>query len=753
MKTLFINIIGEEIKGSEDVIVVGTPNDAIVDKFYYELGKEIVKGVDAPGIRGLAKHIVKSYKDIDEKAFGKITEQWLKVKDNLLGEDPTGTETIELPMEYVKWLQNYGDASHTEIAKSLSARKCLVEISLDKIYRNSINIIINSIEPDNYGQFVVNDGVVTDDSAISIAIMNKFDGIAFKPYKKEDVCSNCGKNPCECPKGCSKCGKSPCECKNDEQSAFFLIAMDKDGSHDIFNVKGISVYDKSHSEIFSKRSNYGSLERRLDSINPGEPLKLFIGDSFGWGDSCDAIGFDGKQREVKKEDCPWHKLKPYDTFNKETFLKKHPEYDDCYQPYHEVKKDEYIIEAYRKVAYNSHSFTVDVWNSKDKFLCTLPVGTGIDRVLPSGLYVIWQWIDEDYLAYGIADRYGKILLPCQYKKRHRMNPNMAPEFSEKAPGVVECDEFPNENIRHCYYRNLFNGDFYNNVTTDYFVKQLHDEYERMFVSIIDKDTLQELYKLQSDGIHEITKGWYQAYIDSVDKNLYRYEEKTHWAIFNKRTLIEFHHGELLYDSYAEHAFENLKNIAERYFISDSHIITMTETSEANGLGVFETIRIYTCDGKLIKEYEFSQLPLLIKSQYKYGKALCLKIQGRDISIWYLDSNGKEHLIPHKGGFKLDDYSKTEMFMVSEDAFVINKKGDYCGELRSIEGDVLFKKASWILPFADKYLAYYSKSGGKYGVIDSRGNKIIPPKFDEYEFIEHVGGKYIYYDQYGNYKEL
>ncbi len=215
MKTLYININGENIQSSNDIIVVGTPDDAIVDKFYYELGKEIVKGVDAPGIRGLAKHIVKSYKDIDELSFDKITMQWLNVKDKLLGEYPTGSETIELPKEYVKWLQNYGDASHTEIAKSLYARNCLVEISLDKIYRNSVNIIINSIELDNYGQFVVNDEVVTDDSAISTAIMNKFDGIAFKPYKKEDVCPNCGKNPCECPKTCPKCGKEPCECSND----------------------------------------------------------------------------------------------------------------------------------------------------------------------------------------------------------------------------------------------------------------------------------------------------------------------------------------------------------------------------------------------------------------------------------------------------------------------------------------------------------------------------------------------------------
>ena len=295
------------------------------------------------------------------------------------------------------------------------------------------------------------------------------------------------------------------------------------------------------------------------------------------------------------------------------------------------------------------------------------------------------------------------------------------------------------------------------MTRDFFVKQLHDEYERTFVSIIDKDTLQEIYKLQSDGIHEITKGWYQAYIDSVDKNLYRHEEKNHLALFNRRTLIEFHHGECLYDAYAEHAFESLQNVVERYFVSDNHLITMEGLQDGMGLKVlsFATIRIYNNFGSLLREYNFKDLPLLIKAPYKYGKALCLKVNNKDISLWYLDANGKEHLIPNKGGFKVDDYSETEMFMVSENAFVINKKrGEYCGELRSIEGDVLFKKASWILPFADKYLAYYSsKSGSKYGVLDSRGNNIIPPKFDEYEFVEHVGGKYFHYRQYGDSQEL
>ena len=255
MKTLYININGEDTQSSDDIIVVGTPDDAIVDKFYYELGKEIVKGVDAPGIRGLAKHVVKSFKDIDELSFDKITKQWLKVKDKLLGENPTGTETIELPMEYVKWLQNYGDIGYTEIAKSLSARNCLVEISLDKIYRNSVNIIINSIEPDNYGQFVVNDEIVTDDSAISKAIIKKFDGIAFKPYKKEVICQKCGRFPCECKQEpvCPQCGKYPCICQY-TKSENYIYAIRKRYFFDEENCRWFSFYNKGGKKI--SKSDY-----------------------------------------------------------------------------------------------------------------------------------------------------------------------------------------------------------------------------------------------------------------------------------------------------------------------------------------------------------------------------------------------------------------------------------------------------------------------------------------------------------------
>ena len=39
MNTLYINIKGDDIKGTENMTVVGKPEDAIISKFYFKLVK------------------------------------------------------------------------------------------------------------------------------------------------------------------------------------------------------------------------------------------------------------------------------------------------------------------------------------------------------------------------------------------------------------------------------------------------------------------------------------------------------------------------------------------------------------------------------------------------------------------------------------------------------------------------------------------------------------------------------------------
>ena len=222
MKTLYININGENIQSTEDIIVIGRPEDAIVNKFFFELGKEILKGVVAPGVSGIKKKdIVMDFKAHDEKSFNGIMNQWETLKLELLGDNPSGTRTINLPEDYITWLQNSSQPAYAEIAKSLYNRGGKVEISLDKIYKNAIGIIVNNIEPEeckDCSQFVVNDNVVTDDSAITCSIQERMPQIAFVPFEDFGKCPKCGKKPCECKPEysvCPKCGKNPCECLKD----------------------------------------------------------------------------------------------------------------------------------------------------------------------------------------------------------------------------------------------------------------------------------------------------------------------------------------------------------------------------------------------------------------------------------------------------------------------------------------------------------------------------------------------------------
>ena len=192
-KTLYININGEEIQSTESLTVVGKPEDAVVNKFYFELGKEIAKGVDAPGIGEVKKRsLVTEFEAFKPEAFRSITRQWESLKVALLGESPEGTRRITLPKEYHDWLKYHSNPAYNAIAESLAGRGNAVEVNIGKIYRNAIVNLLNCIDTDeHYGWFVVNDSLVDDDSAISQSVFERMDGIAFVPYEGVEVCFSC----------------------------------------------------------------------------------------------------------------------------------------------------------------------------------------------------------------------------------------------------------------------------------------------------------------------------------------------------------------------------------------------------------------------------------------------------------------------------------------------------------------------------------------------------------------------------------
>jgi len=173
MKTLYININGEDIQSNADLHVVGRSEDALINAFYYELGNEILNGV--PGVSRISKRdLVLEFKNHDKDRFDKILDQWTALKKIVLGPNPSGQFCIELPDEYVKWLQDKSDRVYRAIAMSLVNRGRKVNISVDNIYE-AIELLIDSIEPDDCSdceQFVVNDGNVTEASTIVIDIKN-----------------------------------------------------------------------------------------------------------------------------------------------------------------------------------------------------------------------------------------------------------------------------------------------------------------------------------------------------------------------------------------------------------------------------------------------------------------------------------------------------------------------------------------------------------------------------------------------------
>lgn len=414
MKTLYININGENIQSTEDIIVVGRPEDAIVNKFFFELGKEILKEVVAPGVTNIKKKdIVTDFKAHDEKSYNLIMEQWDTLKQKLLGENPFGSCTIKLPDEYISWLQNSSQPAYAEIAKALYKRGGSIEVSIDKIYKNAIGIIVNNIDPEeckDCGQFVVNDDSVTDDSAITESIQEGMSQIAFVPFEDFGECPKCGKKPCECKPEPPVCSKNPSEgssiapeCTKCEEK----LCVFKKARRNYVNENKNVLLEKESEKDFSTEE-----VRKLERFFPQYKGGLdYIGKS---GEDYLFYGYKHEQRERNNADIVTSQ-------GKVMFA---------------LKKEEGIV---------------------------------VTRVLPSGLLLMEKCDEDDTFCYGIVCKFGKVLIPCKkgvHKSRTRIDifghqKNI--EVGEKTPGVIK---FPNDK----YYINAYTREQYVDVVGEYGLK-------------------------------------------------------------------------------------------------------------------------------------------------------------------------------------------------------------------------------------------------------------------------------------------
>ena len=181
MKTLYVNIGGIPVHGTNDIIVIGGVKDALINKCYYELGKVILRGF--PELSSINKQrLVTDFRICSPDVFISIDTQLEVVKNKVLSDDPSGCAEIKLPHEYIDWLKNNTNMACRCIANKLEPRDNKVVISLDCIYDRLLTSII-STGIHGCTQFVVNDNAVTDDSALTKAIQSSLNGIAFCPYE------------------------------------------------------------------------------------------------------------------------------------------------------------------------------------------------------------------------------------------------------------------------------------------------------------------------------------------------------------------------------------------------------------------------------------------------------------------------------------------------------------------------------------------------------------------------------------------
>lgn len=184
MKTLYINITGEIIKSTEDIFVIGSERDALINKCCYELGKEIIGEVFVLGVGNITKQcLVTNYGDFDSEGYTNIITQLEILRYKILSKHPTGNYEVKLPLQYVDWLSKNTHPVYNCIAEQLRLKSNIVTLSVDNVYKRLLTDILK-YGSNGCSQFVVNDNAVTDDSAITISIQSKLGGIAFLPFEE-----------------------------------------------------------------------------------------------------------------------------------------------------------------------------------------------------------------------------------------------------------------------------------------------------------------------------------------------------------------------------------------------------------------------------------------------------------------------------------------------------------------------------------------------------------------------------------------
>ncbi len=664
MKTLYINIGGENIQSTNDVIVIGKPENALINKFHFELGNEIKRRVYAPDVNQteLIKGFISQHKKIYEE---KILPQLEKAKSLMLSQDLRGNYSIQLPQEYIEWLNYNGESVYSEIAKSLKEKDCIVEINLARIYRNGIMLLVNNIDPGNYDQLVVNDNVVEDDTEMIVAIRNKVNNpilpfIPFDEYEKKDdnVCPKCGKKPCECkPEApvCPKCGKNPCECEKVKMVShdilFVTIYIDKKEKYDDWKYYETEIFDINFKSLLKVKARIYEHKRInnhdiliLEEDNERSFVRITV-DSIEQSLTRDEI-------ENKSDDFSSDDVRKLEYFS--------PQYKGGLD-YIGKSGDEYLLYGYKDNLKDRNS--ADVITSKGNILFTLKKEDKIvvNSVLPSGL-LLMEKHEDDNIYYGIIDRLGKKLLSCEHRSGH---------VFEKCPGVIK---FYYEN----YYINAYTKEQYVDVEGKYALKKILGEDNSLvdIVCITDGTIIKK--DVVIDDAPKLTRlgnGWY-----SVD-----FLERNKNSLVDKVSMLFCENKQFILDRE-----ETVLRMGDERFISNNRIVTIV--NHGNGIvpnseceDVSE-IRIRDYDGNIIKTIENPRL--FLPTPYKKGKLTAFTISNDGIArpLTYFDMKGDKHIIPYEMNFF--HYSNLWARFISETTLIITNAKRRSSTLIDINGKVL-----------------------------------------------------------------
>ena len=135
MKTLYVNIDGKQIEGTDSIDVL---NYNLLYDFFFYLGEAIVgdSGLDVDKI-ALIKDFNTPENALD---FDKILKQWEGLKLILFNEKPEGEYEIILPDGYIDWLHYNSNGGYTNIYNLISKndRKYVVNIDVEDFYTSCI---------------------------------------------------------------------------------------------------------------------------------------------------------------------------------------------------------------------------------------------------------------------------------------------------------------------------------------------------------------------------------------------------------------------------------------------------------------------------------------------------------------------------------------------------------------------------------------------------------------------------------------